>query len=110
MHLCLRRKDVSERLVRLVPEKYIRARTSTGVQSREFGLHHGSSLRPQLFFFTLDILNEHLRREGMWELLFADRLPVLAVKANEKKKKTIRPRKEIPHNTYLLNIIPSVPA
>ena len=42
------------------------------------GLHQGSALSPLLFAVIMDILSEHLRAENLWELLFADDLPIMA--------------------------------
>ena len=82
---CLRRKGVSEKLVRMVMETYqdckTAVRTIDGL-SREFeigvGLHQGSVLSPLLFAVIIDVLSEHLRAENLWELLFADDLAIMA--------------------------------
>ena len=79
LYWCLRRKGVSEKLVRMVMETWqdckTAVRTIEGL-SREFeigvGLHQGSALTPLLFAVIINVLSEHLRAENLWELLFAD--------------------------------------
>ena len=81
LYWCLRRKGVSERLVRMVMETYedckTAVRTIEGL-SREFeigvGLHQGSAR----IALIIDVLSEHLRAENLWELLFADDLAIMA--------------------------------
>ena len=82
---CLRRKGVSEKLVRMVMETYQNCKTAVRTidgLSREFeigvGLHQGSVLSPLLFAVIIDVLSEHLRAENLWELLFADDLAIMA--------------------------------
>ena len=85
LYWCLRRKGVSEKLVRMVTETYqdckTAVRTIEGL-SREFeigvGLHQGSAMSPLLFAVIIDVLSEHLRAENLWELLFADDLAIMA--------------------------------
>ena len=85
LYRCLRRKGVSEKLVRMVMETWqdckTAVRTIEGL-SREFeigvGLHQGSALSPLLFAVIIDVLSEHLRAQNLWELLFADDLAIMA--------------------------------
>ena len=85
LYWCLRRKGVSEKLVRMVMETYqdckTAVRTIEGL-SREFeigvGIHQGSALSPLLFAVIIDVLSEHLRAENLWKLLFADDLAIMA--------------------------------
>ena len=85
LYWCLRRKGVSEKLVRMVMETYQDCKTAVSTiegLSREFeigvGLHQGSALSPLLFAVIIDVLSEHLRAENLWELLFADDLAIMA--------------------------------
>ena len=56
-------------------------RTECGV-SAEFpvtvGLHQELALSPLLFVVVLDVLSESVRKEELWELLYADDLVMLA--------------------------------
>ena len=84
LYWCLRRKGVSEKIVRMAMETNqdckTAVRTIEGL-SREFeigvGLHKGSALSPLLIAVIIDVLSEHLRAENLWELLFADDLAIM---------------------------------
>ena len=86
VYWCLRKRGVPEKLVRLVKMMYEGARTSvktkygeTEAFSVEVGLHQGSALSPFLFLVVIDTLTRELRNnEGLWELLFADDLVIIA--------------------------------
>ena len=84
VYWCLRRRGVSENLVRLVEATYHGAstvvRTMHG-RTDEFpiqlGLHQGLGLSPFLFIVVLDVISEELRRGLSCELQFADDLAVV---------------------------------
>ena len=42
------------------------------------GLHQGSALSPFLFAVVMDVLSEDVRRDMLWDLLFADDLVITA--------------------------------
>ena len=86
VYWCLRKRGVPEKLVRIVKMMYEGATTSVqtkyGKTERfpvEVGLHQGSALSPFLFLVVMDTLTRELRNnEGLWELMFADDLVILA--------------------------------
>jgi hypothetical protein len=87
---CLRKRGVTEKIVRIIKEMYDGAKTKVktpGGPTDEFeikvGLHQGSSLSPYLFLLVIDTISETTRKEGVWELLFADDL-VLMEETKEK--------------------------
>ena len=52
---------------------------NTETFSVEVGLHQGSALSPFLFLVVIDTLTMDLRnQDGIWELLFADDLAIIA--------------------------------
>ena len=79
VYLCLRRRRVSEKLVRLVEATYhgestvVRTmRSRTDEFPIKVGLHQGSGLSPFLFIIVLDVKSEEFRCGLSSELLFAD--------------------------------------
>ena len=94
----LRRKGVPEELVRLIQETYRNTKTALRTEAnscREFyisvGLHQGSALSPLLFVIIIvDELTRELRREEIWELLFADDLAVVNRKQRGLQKRLKR--------------------
>lgn len=79
----LRKKGVTEKIVRLVKSMYDGARTSVRCRvggAGEFevrvGVHQGSCLSPLLFIIVMDAISENIRREVPWDMLYADDLIV----------------------------------
>ena len=76
---CLRLAETSECYVRVIKDMYDRARTtvrSAAGLTEEFevgvGLHQGSVLSPLLFAIVMDKLTVDIRKEALWDMLFAD--------------------------------------
>ncbi|XP_066964382.1 uncharacterized protein [Macrobrachium rosenbergii] len=80
VYWCLRKRGVTEKLVRLVKMMYEGAKTTgqtnygeTETFPVEVGLHQGSALSPFLFLVSIDTLTSELRNNNEWlDLLFAD--------------------------------------
>ena len=80
-------ETVPEQIMKSVEEMYTgattRVRTECGV-SVEFpvpvGLHQGSALNPSLLKVVLDVVKS-VRKEELWELLYADDLGILTKSA-----------------------------
>ena len=97
VYWCLRKKKVTEKLVRVVQATYQDSKTTvstchgqTGKFNIDVGLHQGSALSPFLFITVLDVISEHFR-EGAWkELLFADDLVVMAESEEELQERWLR--------------------
>src|SRR6218665_3574284 len=79
----LRKRGVSEKIVRLVRSMYtyIDAKTAvrigtciTGGFEIRVGVHQGSCLSPLLFIIVMDAVSEHIGREVPWDMLYADDL------------------------------------
>ncbi len=77
----LRKKGVSEKIVRLVRSMYVDAKTAvrigtgtTGGFEIRVGVHQGSCLSPLLFIIVMDAVSEHIGREVPWDMLYADDL------------------------------------
>ena len=77
----MRKKDLSEVIVRAVVSPYDGAKTRVRVGSAysdEFevkvGVHQGSVLSPLLFAIVADVITENARRAVVNELLYADDL------------------------------------
>jgi hypothetical protein len=85
----LRRQGVPESLVNQVMALYVgtrsRVKTMAGT-SEEFdigvGVHQGSALSPLLFITVMEEATREGRRDGLWELLYADDL-VLSAETKE---------------------------
>ena len=91
---CLRKRGVPERLIDVVKEMYRGSKTSvrtvygdTEEFNVEVGLHQGSALSPFLFLVVVDVLSETAHGEGIWELLYADDLVVMAHSEEELQRK-----------------------
>jgi hypothetical protein len=77
----LRRKGVSEKIIRVIKSMYDEARTAVrsgagctaGFEIR-VGVHQGSCLSPLLFIIVMDAISEAARREVPWDMLYADDL------------------------------------
>ena len=81
----LRKRMVPENLVQSVMKLYENAQTRVkcgGVLSDGFGVavgvHQGSVLSPLLFATVIDVLSETVKKDVMWNLLYADDLVLLA--------------------------------
>lgn len=77
----LRRKGVSEKIIRVIRSMYEGAATTVrcglgGTKSFEIrvGVHQGSCLSPLLFIIVMDAVSEFVRREVPWDMLYADDL------------------------------------
>ena len=94
VYWCLRRREVPEKLVRLVEATYHGAstvvRTMHG-RTDEFpikvGLHQGSGLSPFLFIVVLGVISEGFKRGLPRELLFADDLAVVTDTEEEMQRR-----------------------
>ena len=85
MYWCLRKRGVPERLINMMKMIYKGARTVVRTRSGKtepfevkVGLHQGSALSPFLFAVVMDVLSENVRRDMLWDLLFADDLVITA--------------------------------
>src|SRR6218665_1642582 len=81
VYLSLRKKGVSEKIVRPVRSMYVDAKTAvtigtgnTGGFEIRVGVHQGSCLSPLLFIIVMDAVLEHVDREVPWNMLYADDL------------------------------------
>lgn len=68
VHMCLRKKDVIKKMVKMVMEMYRGARTMVWTKCREtedfrveVGLHQGSALGPFFFVMSMDVLTAEIR-------------------------------------------------
>ncbi|GFR59887.1 RNA-directed DNA polymerase from mobile element jockey-like [Elysia marginata] len=93
----LRKRKVSEKLIRLVKATYKKATTvlstahgKTGQFEIEVGLHQGSGLSPFLFTIVLDTTSEECRNGLPWELLFADDLAIIADSEEELQRRWLK--------------------
>ena len=80
----MRRRGVPELLVRAVMKMYEGAETKVrcgNTLSDSFpvhvGVHQGSVLSPLLFAVVIDVLSEDCRKDGLWNLLYADDLVLM---------------------------------
>jgi hypothetical protein len=80
----LRKKGVTEKIVRLVKSMYDGARTSVRCRTGgtvEFeirvGVHQRSCLSPLLFIIVMDAISENIRRDVPWDMLYTDDLIVV---------------------------------
>ena len=98
VYICLRRRGVSERLMRLVKTTYAdtttRVRTTFG-DTEEFrigvGLHQGLAL----FILILDTLTEGIRISAPWEFIFADDIVLIGKTEEELKEKLAKWQREL---------------
>jgi len=79
----LRRKGISEKIVRIIKSMYDGARTTvrsgaggTSWFEIRVGVHQGSCLSPLLFIIVMDAVSEAIKREVPWDMLYADDLIV----------------------------------
>ena len=93
MYWCLRRREVPDKLVRLIEATYHGASTilrTTHGRTDEFpikvGLHQGSGLSPFLFIVVLYVISEEFRCGLPNELLFADDLAVVTYTEEEMQR------------------------
>ena len=84
MEWAMRKKGLSEIIVRAVKSLYDCAKTRVGVgsaYSKEFqvkvGVHQGSVLSPLLFVIVVDVVTENARRGVVNELLYADDVVIM---------------------------------
>ena len=87
MEWAMRKKGLSEVIVRAVMSLYDGAKTRVRVgsaYSEEFkvkvGVHQGSVLSPLLFAIVVDVITENARRGVINELLYADDLVIITSK------------------------------
>ena len=86
LYWSLRKREVPEKMIRLVQMMYEGAKTT--VKTRygetesfpvEVGLHQGSALSPFLFLVVLDTITMDVRdNDDLWELLIANDLVIIA--------------------------------
>ena len=76
---CLQLAETSECYIKIIKDMYDGATTivkSAAGLTKKFkvgvGLHQGSALRPFLFAIIIDRLTEDIRKDGPWNMLFAD--------------------------------------
>ena len=83
MYWSLRRKGVTEELIRVIKSMYDGASTTvrtgagnTMIFEIRVGVHQGSCLSPLLFIIVMDAVSEMVRRNVPWGMLYADDLIV----------------------------------
>ena len=89
LYWSLRRKGVTEKLIRVIKSMYDGASTTvrTGVGNTmifeiRVGVHQGSCLSPLLFIIVMDAVSEMVRRDVPWDMLYADDLIVAEDSSN----------------------------
>ena len=94
MEWVMRKKGLSEVMVRAVMSLYDGAKTRVRVgsaYSEEFevkvGVHQGSVLSPLLFAIVVDVITENARRGVVNELLYADDLVIVSEDIEDLKEK-----------------------
>ncbi|XP_047502390.1 uncharacterized protein LOC125047888 [Penaeus chinensis] len=94
MYWCLWKRVTPEKLVRLVEATYRNAATKVVTQqgaTDEFeitvGVHQGSALSPFLFINIMDTLQEDVRTDMPWELLFTDDVALIPNTEEELQQK-----------------------
>ena len=83
LYWSLRRKGISEKLVRVIRSMYDGATTTvrsgqgkTSAFEIKVGVHQGSCLSPLLFIIVMDMdaVSEHVQHDVPWDMLYADDL------------------------------------
>ena len=100
--LCLRKRGVPEKYVRLVQETYrnatTRVRSAVG-ETDSFtvgvGLHQGSALSPFIFNIVFDVLTEEVRENPPWCVLYADDVILVTKSRGELEAKLERWRQAL---------------
>ena len=94
MELAMRKKGLSEVIVRAVMSLYDGAKTRVRVgsaYSEEFevkvGVHQGSVLSPLLFAIVVDVITENARRGVINELLYTDNLVIMSENMKDLKER-----------------------
>ena len=94
MEWAMRKKGLSEVIVRAVMSLYDGAKTRVRVgsaYSEEFevnvGVHQGSVLSPLLFAIVVDVVTENARRGAVNELLYADDLVIMSEDMEDLKER-----------------------
>ena len=94
MEWAIRKKDLSEVIVRAVMSLFDGAKTRVRVgsaYSEEFevkvGVHQGSVLSPLLFAIVVDVITENARRGVVNELLYADDLVIMSEDMEDLKER-----------------------
>ena len=89
LYWSLRRKGVTEKLVRVIKSMYDGASTTvrtgagnTTIFEIRVGVHQGSCLSPLLFIIVMDAVSEMVRRDVPWDMLYADDLIVAEDSSN----------------------------
>ena len=90
----MRKKGLSEVMVRAIMSLYDGAKTRVRVRSaysEEFevkvGVHQGSVLSPLLFAIVVDVITENARRGVVNELLYADDLVIMSETIKDVKER-----------------------
>ena len=85
MEWAMRKKGLLEVMVQAIMSLYDGAKTRVKVgsaYSEEFevkvGVHQGSVLSPLLFAIVVDVVTENARRDGLYEILYADDLVLMS--------------------------------
>ena len=94
MEWAMRKKGLSEVIVRVVMSLYDGAKTRVRVESaysREFevkvGVNQGSVLSPLLFAIVVDVITENARKSVVNELLYADDLVIMSKDMEDLKER-----------------------
>ena len=90
MEWTLRKKGLSEVMVRAVMSLFDGAKTRVRVESaysEEFEVHQGSVLSSLLFAIVVDVITENARRGVVNELLYADDLVLMSVTMEDLKER-----------------------
>jgi len=95
LYWSLRRKEISEKLVRVIRSMYDGAVTTVrygrGKTLRceiKVGVHQGSCLSPLLFIILMDAVSEYVRHDVPWDMLYADDLILSDISSTNLQKRS----------------------
>jgi len=110
MNWSLRRKGLTEKIVRVIVSMYEGATTTVrcgtgGTQRIEIrvGVHQGSCLSQLLFIIVMDAITELVRREVPWDMLYADDLIVAEDSAANLQTRFLRWQKALESKGLKIN-------
>ena len=110
IYWCLRKRGVSEKLVRVIKGLYqdSRTRVQCGAGATEpfpvkVGLYQGSVLSPFLFSFVVDTISEGAKRPLPNDLLYADDLAIVAESDEELQERLVHCQENLENKGLRVN-------
>ena len=110
MYWSLRKKGVTEKMIRIIKAMYDGARTvvktsngNTDSFEIKVGVHQGSCLSPLLFIIVMDVVSEYVRKDLPWDMLYADDLNIATETSTDAQTRLTKWQQALEHAGLRVN-------